>query len=378
MMKADGGAQPTNDGFATFDDAFSRLEADFQSATSASAAEPAAPAAGLSDYEETFTSIDRQPGATSLTHTGGGARGNLALVLPATGTLAEPPGAPALTLPVEELWRRAKGVGTPLERLVETMQNLLWLQRAIHPDSSRRAEHVKYATVAAVFSDVRQLCADFDLPTARARASFALAALEERRLDSLAAEIGELVRHIRYDLQSCSIWPIAKGRTWAFSLSLGERAQRAFPAVASDVAEGGRCVGFGFYSAAVFHMLRAAACGSRALETAAGGRRAPTERPSWTSTIGLVETQLAQASQWRADAARTAAIAFYGSVLNDARTLQDAECRMASGASFDEHHTLAVINTTRDFLTLLADYVTEHQGPPLTEQDFAATRLRKA
>lgn len=374
-MKANGAAQTTDDCFAAFDEAFARMEAGFESATSASGAARTAPAADFSDYEEAFTQIDRQLGATSLPQPGVGVRGNLALVSSPTATLAEPSLEKSVAPPaVEELWRRANGVGTPLERLVETMQNLLWLQRAIHSRSVRMVDHVKYEEVSAVFSDARQLCVDFDLPTARVRAAFALAALEENRVDSLAVEISELVRHIRHDLQSCSIWPIAQGRMWAFSLSPGERAQRAFPSVASDVAEGGRCAGFGFNSASVFHLLRAAACGSRALETAAGGRRAAAERPSWTSTIGLVEAQLAEVSRWPAGAARTAATTFYTSVLNDARTLHDAECRLASGASFEEPQTLAIIDTSRDFLTRLADYVTESQAQPLGEQDFAAAR----
>ena len=330
----------TDDGISTFEQAFAQLESAFESATS------------------------------SLAQAADGARGHLALVPPSTATPGETPRPTRVPPPMaDELWRDANGAGTPLERLVETMQNLVWLQRAID-SRARLTDRVTHADVSAVFANAQQLCVDFDLPTARVRAGFVRAALETDRLDLLAEQIGELVRHIRLDLQSCSLWPIAQKRLWAYSLAPGERARRAFPTVVQDMAEGGRCAGFGFHTASVFHMLRAASCGSRALETAAAGRRAASERPSWTSTIGLVEAQIVAVSHWADGAARAAAIAFYTSALDEARTLHDAEGRLAAGASFDEQQALAIVNTVREFLTRLAGYVTQYQTRSLTEQDF--------
>ncbi|HUE86650.1 MAG TPA: hypothetical protein VMO26_11305 [Vicinamibacterales bacterium] len=359
-MKANDAGRTTDPGFAAFAEALARMEADVESATSLSVAPRPPQAADSGDDDEGFTTVDRQLG--------------MPLTPPVvTKAVAKPERAPEVPhLAAEELWRRARGTGTPLERLIETMQNLLWLQRAVHSGTTRAADRVTQEEVTSVFVDARQLCVDFDLPTARVRADFALAALEENRPDSLGAEIGELVRHLRHDLQSCSIWPIAKGQMWAFSLAPGERARRAFPSAASDVAEGGRCAGFGFHSAAVFHMLRAAGRGMRALSAAVGAEHAAAGPPEWTTIIGLVEARLAEAGRWPAGAARTAATTFYAPVLHDARMLHDAQCRMASGASFDAHHTLAVIDRAQDFLTRLADYVTEHQEQPLTEKDFAA------
>jgi hypothetical protein len=369
-MKVNGGALITDDGNRTFEQAYAQLEAAFESATSA----PPAPEADLNNCEDGLT--NRQLGATPPTEAAAGAPAHLALVPPFTETPGEKRRPAAVAPLVDELWRAATGAGTPLERLVETMQNLVWLQRVIH-SRAHISDRVTYADVSAVFSNAQQLCVDFDLPTARVRAGFARAAFETDRLDLLAEEIGELVRHIRQDLQSCSLWPIAQKCLWAYSLAPGDRARRAFPTIVQDIAEGGRCAAFGFHTASVFHMLRAAACGSRALETAAAGRRAASERPSWTSTIGLVEAQVAAVSHWPDSTARAAAIGFYTSALNDARTLHDAECRLAAGASFDEQHALAIVNTVREFLTRLAAYVTQYQTQPLTQQDFAAVGLQR-
>ncbi len=119
-------------------------------------------------------------------------------------------------------------------------------------------------------------------------------------------------------------------------------------------------------------MLRAAAYGMRALATAARGKRAAGGAADWSTTIAAVEARLAEARRWQACDATTAATAFYGVLLNDARTLYDAECRMASGGSFDEHHTLAIVHAARGFLTRLAEHVVENQERPLTKKDFAA------
>jgi len=374
------GAAPASDGcFARLDEAFARLEEEPAPSGSRAAAQRSETAADLTDFEEAFTSIDQQLGGALPERMAAGPRGNLVLVPPAPAMADEPPRAAATaSLGGEELWRRPSGAGTPLERLVNTMQNLMWLQRAIHSRSPRVADRIEFDEVAEIVSEARQLCADFDLQTACVRADFALTALEKDRLDLMAAEIGELVRHIRHDLKSCSIWPISKGRGWAFGLSLGERAHRAFPSAGVDLAEGGRCAGFGFHSASVFHLLRAAAYGMRALAAAARGKGVAVATPEWAATIAMVEARLAEARGWPASEAKTTATSFYEAVLNDARTLHDAQCRIATGGIFDEHHALAIVQAARAFLTRLADHVVERQERPLTKKDFAGVPLRKA
>lgn len=371
-MKAYGAAPASDDCFARLDEAFARLEEEPERSASRAAAQRSEAAADLTDFEEAFTSIDQQLGGALSERITAGPRGNMALVPPAPSTIAEPPRAAVAASPGgEELWRRHSGAGAPLERLVDTMHDLLWLQRAIHSRGPRVADRVKFEDVAEIVSDARQLCVDFDLQTARVRSDFALAALEKDGIDLLAAEVGELIRHIRHDLKSCSIWPISKGRAWAFGLSLGERAHRAFPSAGVDVAEGGRCAGFGFHSASVFHFLRAAAYGMRALAAAARGQRAAVATPEWAATIAMVEARHAAARRWPASEAKTTATSFYEAVLNDARTLHDAQCRIATGGIVDEHHALAIVHATRAFLTRLADHVVERQERPLTKKDFA-------
>jgi hypothetical protein len=156
---------------------------------------------------------------------------------------------------------------------------------------------------------------------------------------------------------------------WAFSVGLPERVSQAFPSAAADVTEGGRCAGFGFHSASVFHMVRAARCGLRALAAAARTKRTSNETPEWASTIALVEERLSEAERSPAAGERAVAAEFFSAALNEARMLHDAERKIASGGTFDEHHALAVLHATRSFLTRLAEHAGEQQGRALGKSD---------
>jgi hypothetical protein len=394
----------TDDCFVKFDQAFAKLEADLNT-----------PGADLREFEEAFSQIDRHldarpaspvepapEAAAPLIPTPATTRSLIAESTVAMPATAIPDDAPAVaTAPVagatptveaptvmlaasrgsasalvpyevDELWRKPSGGGTPLERLVVMLQNLLWLESALQARAARGLDRFRSTQLAEVFSDARQVCADFDLPTARVRAEFALAALDAERLDLLAAEIAQLLRHVRHDLQSCSIWPIARGRVWTFTATLDERTSKSFPSAVPDIAEGGRAAGFGLHHAAVFHMLRAAECGRRALASAARLQPSESDAPDWASTCALLHTRLADLTNWPAGPARKAAKTFFSAALDDARVLQEAHLRLTSGGAFDEVHVILVVNTTRTFLARVAGSVSELADAQLTRQHFGA------
>lgn len=416
-MKAKGIAlNGTDDCFAQFDAAFAKLEADLATPRDAGAA----PRADLSEYEDAFDDIDRQlaaapegtapasssmPAAADPPHApavpgpllqaaaitqptitasaaaaseGHGdpttdqpraARTPLALVTSSATALVEPQRS-ALTPVDEALWERPSGGGTPLERLVGTMQNLLWLQRAILSRSNRIADRVRWERVAEIFNEVRQLCTEFELPTARVRAEFALKALDEDRLDVLAVEIGELVRHIRHDLHACSIAPIARERVWGFTLALDERAQKAFPSAAAEVAEAGRCIGFGMHAAAAFHLLRAAECGRRVLARVVRFDDQDPEAGDWSSTVAALQARMMDLGGWPAGPARKSVKDFLTALISDMREMEEARRRLAEGEPFEDCHATALWYATRDFLALGAERVSEARDTLLSPDDF--------
>jgi hypothetical protein len=377
-MNGKGQASSADDCFAQFDEAFARLEGDLLE-RAPRAANP--PVADLSEYEEAFTVIDRQLDA-HVTSEPAAPHVSLAAPPPAVAApepaAATPPGPandsarPTVETDHEgaEMWRHAAGAGTPLDRLVVSLQNLLWLHRAVQTRTAGVGDRTPRELVATVFVDARRICEEFDLSTARVRVDFAVSAFEEGRRHRLSAEIGELLRHIRHDLQTCAMSPIARSRAWLFNAALDERAAIAFSSARADLAAGGRSIGYGLHSAAVFHLVRAANAGRRRLAAAVQADGFEAAAADWTATIAVLESRQADARRWTG-AGNAHAAGFYHALLNDARMLQDADRKLQVGDPFDEHHAIAVLYAVRHFLNRLAEYMTETDQRQLTQADFA-------
>lgn len=369
-MGGNGRASSGDDCFSQFDDAFAQLE----SALEPGDAAPGAPhQTDLSEYEDAFSSIDRQLAAhppAQLETPPTPSRPSLTLVAQPAADAPKPAEAPRppseILRPIaseprpdlEEFWRLPPGKGTPIERLIVTLQNLLWLQRLFASRGTRVADGTRLEQVGEVFAEARRLCAELDLPSARVRVDFALAALEDDRTDQIATEIGELVRHIRHDLQACSIWPIARGRVAAFDMALNAHATKAFAAASDDLAEAGRCAGFGLHTASVFHTLRAAHLGRHALVVAVQMGVVDADAIGWPAAIAAVEAKLTEASRW-SGAAKATATECFGELLHNARLLHDADRKLTGGSTFDEHHALVVLHAARALLNRLGDLASE-------------------
>ncbi|HXG88122.1 MAG TPA: hypothetical protein VNJ02_07285 [Vicinamibacterales bacterium] len=282
--------------------------------------------------------------------------------------------APALDgVSARSIWRhRADGV-TPIERLIGTLENLTLIQSALESGDRRQTEDLTSDLFAQVFTDAREVCREFDLETARVRADFALAAFESGRLDKLGSETAELVRHIRHDVESCSVYPLPHDRLWGFKFSASEKAAAAFPLAQAEVAEGGRCFTLGHYNATVFQMMRAAYHGVHALAAAVDSKRAVAAGAvDWSALANHVEARVAAVDKWRTDEERAAAHAFLSDALRDVRGLHECAKQLADpGHVFDETRALTVCHTTRDFIDRLARRITEAQARPLTRVDFA-------
>jgi hypothetical protein len=229
---------------------------------------------------------------------------------------------------------------------------------------------MRWERVADVLRDATELCDELDLATAKVRAQFAIDAFESDRLDVLAREVRELVRHIHHDLHRCATLAVPPQRAWMSSVSLDERANRAFPGSASDVAEAGRCLAFGLHAAAIFHLLRAAEHGRIALARAVRVDGRPHHAADWSATIVALQKRAAALSRWPAGPARKAAKAFLTAMVSDARELEDIRRRMHEGESFEECHAVAAWLATRDFLAAAAERVSETRDTVLSADDF--------
>ncbi|MFP5379843.1 MAG: hypothetical protein ACLGHP_08875 [Vicinamibacteria bacterium] len=142
------------------------------------------------------------------------------------------------------------------------------------------------AETTRVLAEAAALCAEMGLATAAVRVEFAAGALGRDGQAGPAHEVDELIRHLRHDLGTWSIWPVSSSRAWTLALRLAPEVETAFPSARADVSEAGVCLGLSRHGAALFHLTRAGRRGVRALAVAAdaaeapAARRAPGETPS--------------------------------------------------------------------------------------------------
>jgi hypothetical protein len=294
----------------------------------------------------------------------------LALVAPAATTSETPHRLPRQHEEFDEPWRKPAGGGAPLERLVGTIQNLLWLGRAIESRSTKIAQHMQWDQAGEVLSDALMLCDEFDLPTARVRAGFAIDAFHEDRLDVLAFEIKELVRHLQHDLETSQVVPVLRQRAWVLTLTLDARANTAFPAAAIEVTAASRCMALGLHGAAIFHFLRAAERGRAALARAVRIDARRTAATDWSTTGTAVHKRMMALRRWPAGPARKSAKDFLNAVLSDVRGFEDLRRRVNEGEVFEDCHAVAAWYATRDFLALAAERVADSCDALLSPDDF--------
>lgn len=365
---------------ADFEDCFTQFDAAFESLTTQFALDPQDPTPV--DLERAFTVLDEQLATCQAPDS--------ALKRVAVGRAKESDGRAETHLqlseqsqsitralrPIHPAIRRdpVSGGLSPLANVLAVLENLTVVQRRLASGTSMLDDPSSREAVLRVFADARQLCIDFDLQTARVRADFALAVLEEGQFNRLHAEIEELFRHIRHDVRFCSIWPVAPERAWSFEDSFGDGVKQAFPSAQSDITEGGVCLGLGRHSACVFHMTRAAERAVRALARAASTDAALRGGDEWSGWLAIVEKRLSDISRWSAGHAKQNAQTFFERGLADARVLSDAVRRLtALGPThpFDEQEASAIYQRTKALLVRLSERISEQQKKTLTRHDFA-------
>jgi hypothetical protein len=271
---------------------------------------------------------------------------------------------------VGELWQRPVDGGTPLARFVGGVQNLLWIERAVHARNGKMAERARWEQIEDVFNDVRRLCNEFGLASATVRADFAIEAFQNDKLDVLSGEISELIRHIRHDLHTCAVVPVRREHVWGLELTLDAAAARAFPFAPLEVAEAGRCIALGMHSAAAFHFLRAADYGRRPVARAIRFTVSEPEAADWTATVTALQARTAGLTGWPAGPARKAVKAFLGALLRDAREMEATQRKLTEGVTFQECHATATWYAARDFLMRAAERVCDDRETLLTADEF--------
>lgn len=186
--------------------------------------------------------------------------------------------------------------------------------------------------------------------------------------------LNQIDEHLRHDSfgRLCYIVPDAK-RDYASGRFLIDDLKASFPSASEDLIEAGRCYAFGRWRATIFHLIRAAEGGLKALARAAGvkGR---IDFKEWGQVIRGIEEKVAVVDKWRRGGARANALEFYRGALADARALNNvwrtANLHVRQGILSDEDDARKAFDRTLDFLKLLATRLAEAQKRPLSKRSF--------
>ncbi len=151
---------------------------------------------------------------------------------------------------------------------------------------------------------------------------------------------------------------------WAQALSPG-----AFPSAADEIAEGLDCYGLEHNTACVFHMMRVAEIGMRALarERQVSFPKHPLEWADWENIIDQIDSKAREATAGKSRGPeRDAARAFYTAAVAQLRAFKETRNKiMHMRGSFDELDAQRAINQVRDFMNGLSAKIGEKTRKPI-------------
>lgn len=138
-----------------------------------------------------------------------------------------------------------------------------------------------------------------------------------------------------------------------------------FPSAKEDVFEAIDCHATGHYTAAVFHLMRVAEHGLRALARERSvklPKNRPIEWANWETILQGIEKKVGQIEGHRAGPARSRALEFYRGVLGEFAAFKDAYRNdvMHARKAYDEGQSLSVLTHVREFMERLASKIGEN------------------
>ena len=157
---------------------------------------------------------------------------------------------------------------------------------------------------------------------------------------------------------------------------LGSQAREKFPSAQGDFIEAGNCLAAECNTAAVFHLMRAAEVGLRALasDREADFKNKPLDQQEWGTILGHLDGCIKQlrssaASNWTKPGVRDTQLRFYSEVVAELRQFNEAWRRHISHARedngiYDRDYAMSVFRHVCLFMQKLADRISENSVTP--------------
>ena len=155
----------------------------------------------------------------------------------------------------------------------------------------------------------------------------------------------------------------------------GEDVERAFPSASRDISEGLNCLAVECPSAAVFHLMRAAEVGLRALARDRGVEFSdkPLEQKEWGQILTNLDSKVKSLrerpnSDWKGATAKDEQVRYFAEIVQELRSFNDCWRRHVSHADptafYDRDQALSVKNHVETFFRKLALKISESTASP--------------
>lgn len=220
-----------------------------------------------------------------------------------------------------------------------------------------------------------ELCEDIDLPNAASQ--IALILLRNQHPETLSdysawvAELKNASDALMSDLFSRKVIRIDTEFTdfAENDLLFGQRVNDGFPSAIPDIKESGNCLAAGNTTAAVFHLMRVAEYGLRAL---AQDRRIkipknkPLDLATWDEIIKQLETAEDAIRSFPRTEAREAQLVFYHGALMEFKRFKNKFRNriMHTRVSYDKDQAKSAFAHVKDFMTILSSHISETERTP--------------
>jgi hypothetical protein len=140
---------------------------------------------------------------------------------------------------------------------------------------------------------------------------------------------------------------------------------KQFPSVKEDAEEAANCYGLGCNTASVFHLMRVAEYGLRALARERKiklPRGRPLEWADWQDLIAALNKKVDVIANKKRGPARDVALEFYRAAVGQFQAFKDAYRNnvMHTRDSYDEHKAASVLSHVREFMTILSGKIDEN------------------
>lgn len=224
---------------------------------------------------------------------------------------------------------------------------------------NRSLDEEQKKNLKQTLEEISTECAALHLPVAKHVVDRAVGDLPEtwREFEVVAATVSS-------ELKTRLFLYVPSGRAiyHESNVKLQQKMLTACPEASKEITRAGNCYAFGEWTACVFHAMRAAELGLRAVaKTLSIQLNQPLETADWQTLIDQIDLKLKVLKQTTRTAQRDEEIQFYSDANIQFHNFKESLRKHVSHAreTYEEEQSISVLHRTREFLEVLSTRVKE-------------------